>query len=430
MEYILFAAYLVLFAWLITKSRFFIKTGLTKPQLVIIFLIKVIAGIFYGWMGHFYGNFAQMMDTWSYHHGALIEYNLLLNDPSAYFNTIFDRYDEGGILHSLFGSQNSNWNDLKANVFIKFLSILDLFSFGHYYVNVILYSYISLFGPMAFYRVMADVFPAQKTGILISIFMVPSFFYWSSGLHKEGLLFIGVALVIYHIYFANKEKNWKPVRWLGVLLGLSILLLLRNFVLALILPPILAWILANKKPKYALTSFALVYVVCAACFFGLRYIVPELDFPSAVVEKQQAFLKLVGNSSVSINELDPSLASFIRNTPQAIALSALRPYPSDVHHLLSLAAAAETVLMWFLFFLFLVFPVRNIARSKNVIYFCIFFSASLLLAIGFSVNNLGAIVRYRSITIPLLITLVVVHTNWHRLNNIVNQFKKNNNLNK
>ncbi|HRO70949.1 MAG TPA: hypothetical protein PK951_11235, partial [Chitinophagaceae bacterium] len=205
MEYILFAAYLVLFAWLITKSRFFIKTGLTKPQLVIIFLIKVIAGIFYGWMGHFYGNFAQMMDTWSYHHGALIEYNLLLNDPSAYFNTIFDRYDEGGILHSLFGSQNSNWNDLKANVFIKFLSILDLFSFGHYYVNVILYSYISLFGPMAFYRVMADVFPVQKTGILISIFMVPSFFYWSSGLHKEGLLFIGVALVIYHIYFANKE---------------------------------------------------------------------------------------------------------------------------------------------------------------------------------------------------------------------------------
>lgn len=426
MEYILFAAYLVLFAWLVTKTTFFTRSGLTKPQLVIIFLIKVIAGIFYGWMGHFYGNFAQMMDTWNYHHSALVEYDLLMTDPSSYFTNLFYEYENSGLLHSLFGSKDSYWNDLKANVFIKFLSILDIFSFGHYYVNVIFYSFISLFGPMAVYRVMTDVFPGQKLGALFGVFFVPSFFYWASGLHKEGLLFIGIAMIVYHVYFANKG-GWTLKRWMGIILGLLILVLLRNFVMALMLPALMAWLLANKKPKYGLACFGITYLLIVVMFFGLRHLVPALDFPQEVVNKQEAFLKLVGNSSVPISELKPTLGSFIQNTPQAIALSALRPFPSDVHHLLSLAAATETVLMWLLVLLCFIFPVRHIAGSKNIIYFCTFFSVSLLLAIGFTVNNLGAIVRYRSILIPLIITLVIVQTDWQRIFQLANQFKKNNN---
>jgi hypothetical protein len=430
LEYILFAAYLVAFAWLVTKTRFFAKTGLTKPQLVIIFLMKVIAGIFYGWMGHFYGNFAQMIDTWNYHHGGLQEYQLLASDPHEYFTNLFYNYKDSNALHSFFGSKDSYWNDLKSNVFIKFLSVLDIFSFGHYYVNVIFYSFISLFGPMAFYRVATDVFNARKLTLLVSVFFVPSFFYWSSGLHKEGLLFVGVALILFHIYFAQKEKKWKASRWLGILLGLVILLLLRNFVLALIVPAIIGWVIANRQRKYAIVSFIAVYLVCSVCFFGLRYIQPSLDFPRAVVNKQQAFLQLIGNSSININELEPTVGSFLKNTPQAILLSAARPYPSDVHHLLSLAAATETILLWLLLLLFMLFPLRQTVASKNTIYFCVFFSISLLLAIGFSVNNLGAIVRYRSIVLPFVVTLMVMHTNWAAPGALFTQFKKNNNLTK
>ena len=428
MEYILFAAYLVVFAWLVTKTRFFAKTGLTKPQLVIIFLMKVIAGIFYGWMGHFYGNFAQMIDTWNYHRGGLQEYMLLANDPHEYFTNLFYSYDDSNGLHSFFGSKDSYWNDLKSNIFIKFLSILDIFSFGHYYVNVIFYSFISLFGPMALYRVMTDLFRTRKLILLVSVFFVPSFFYWSSGLHKEGLLFVGIALILYHIYFAYKEQRWKAWRLLGILLGLTILLLLRNFVLALMVPAILGWILANRWPKQGLTSFVGVYLVCSICFFGLRYIVPALDFPQAVVNKQQSFLQLEGNSSININQLEPTVTSFLKNTPQAIILSAARPFPSDVHHLLSLAAATETILLWLLILLFLIFPLRHEVPSNNTIYFCVFFSISLLLAIGFSVNNLGAIVRYRSIVLPLLVTFIVMYTNWSKPARYFTQFKKNNNL--
>ncbi len=412
MEYLLFIGYLVLFAWLTTKTRFFSKTGLSNPQLVIIFLLKVIAGIFYGWMGHFYGGFAQMVDTWNFHHNSLIEYQILQNNPKEYFTTLFiDPYDNDGIA-GFFASKNSYWNDLKSNVFTKTLSIIDIFSFGHYYVNVVFYAFISLFGPMAFYRVMTDVFPNQKNLLLVTTFLVPSFLYWSSGIHKEGLIFTGIALIIYHIYFAHKEKKFGIKRWTGIILGLFILLLLRNFILVIIIPAVIAWVISNQWPQYRLASFFSVYLLCVVAFFTLRYADSRLDFPQAVVSKQLAFINNVGHSSIPIRTLEPTAISFLINAPQAITLSSVRPYPGDVHHLLSLAAAVETELILLLFLLFLLFRKWKVTFSKNTLYFCVFFSISLLLAIGFSVNNLGAIVRYRSIILPLLVGVMSAQTDW------------------
>jgi hypothetical protein len=418
LEYILFISYLVFFAWLTTRTGFFTKTGLTKPQIVIIFLLKVIVGIFYGWMGNFYGGFAQMIDTWNYHHNSLLEYQILQKDPHEYFTNLFyDPYAKDG-LDSFFGSKDSYWNDLKANVFIKLLSIFNIFSFGHYYVNVIFYEYLSLFGPMAIYKVLANVFPRKKNIVLFTVFFVPSFFYWASGIHKEGLIFTGVALIAYHLYFAGLENRYPLRRWLGIGLGLFILLLLRNFVLVIILPAIAAWVLASKWPRYRLAFFAGIYVLCGIFFFTSRYIDPGLDFPKAVVDKQQAFIKNIGNSSIPIEELEPTLVSFLQNTPQAFSLSILRPYPSDVRHLLSLAATVETELFLLLTLLFFLFREPNATREKTILYFFTFFSISLLLAIGFSVNNLGAIVRYRSIIIPLMITLLVAQTDWRKVSDV------------
>ncbi len=71
-----------------------------------------------------------------------------------------------------------------------------------------------------------------------------------------------------------------------------------------------------------------------------------------MVARQQAFLKLGGGSAVSVKQLEPTVLSFAINTPQAITLSTIRPYPSDVRHLLSLAAAMEIGLLIMLFLIF------------------------------------------------------------------------------
>jgi hypothetical protein len=430
LEYLLFVAYLIVFAWLVTRIPFFTSTGLSRPQLVIIFLLKIMAGIFYGWIGVYYGGLAQMQDTWSFHAGGIQEYHLLYNNPHEYFTNLFRDPYEGGIL-KFFDSNDSYWNDLKGNVLIKLFSVFNIFSFGSYYVNVIFYAFITLFGAVAIYKVMDDVFPGKKITVLLATFMVPSFLYWTSGLHKEGLIFTGISLIIYVIYFGYKEKRFGIKRILLLLTGLIMLLVFRNFLLVLIIPAVIAWMLANQRPRYGLAIFASVYLLFGILFFTARYVIPRFDFPQAVVDKQQAFIKLKGaNSFIPIRELEPTAVSFLKNTPQAINLSTIRPYPSDVRHILSLAAAIEIdgLLLLFLLFLFLH---RNGLRSRNLIYFCVFFSFSVLLAIGFSVNNLGAIVRYRSVIIPLLVIPMMAGVDWKKLEALLsNNIKIKNNINK
>ena len=141
-------------------------------------------------------------------------------------------------------------------------------------------------------------------------------------------------------------------------------------------------------------------------------------------------MNLAGGSSIPITQLKPDAISFLKNTPQAITLSTIRPYPSDVKHILSLAAAMEVCTLLLMFVLFLIWP-KNGLQSKNLVYFCIFFSTSILLAIGFSVNNLGAIVRYRSIILPLLVIPMAASIDWSRIGSFfTNNIKNKNNVSK
>jgi hypothetical protein len=416
LEHLIFAAYLVLFAWLVTKTRFLTGSGLSKPQVVILFLLKVMVGILYGWIGVYYGEMAQMVDTWAFHFESVNEYHLLQSDPGQFFSSIFhNTYQEG--YTKFLASENSWWNDLKGTFFVKLLAIFNLASFGNYYVNVIIYSFLTLFGPMAICRVMTDAFPGNRLPIILATFLMPSFLYWTSGLHKDGLIFLGIALVVYNFYFLLKEERVSVRRVLAVLLGLLLVLALRNFLIIPFLPALFAWFLAHRLKASPWLVFAGLYAAFAVLFFTARYVHPRLDFPEEVVSRQQAFLRLVGNSTVEVAELQPTVTSFLLNTPQAIALSLIRPYPSDVRHLLSLAAAVEINFLLLLSGLCLFFR-RHRKLTSPFFLFLFFFSFSVLLMIGYTVNILGAIVRYRSIVLTLLLIPVVAGADWRRIGQI------------
>jgi len=414
-EYLLFVGYLLLLAWLVTKVKFFTHSGLTNSQLIIIFLLKVLAGIFYGWIGIYYGGYATMWDTWAFHANGLYEYHLLQTDPHEYLVNIFRNGYEHGYTR-FFEAEGSFWNDLKGNIFIKLLSVFNVLSFGNYYVNVIFYSFITLFGAIAFFRVMHDAFPGRKTVLLLAAFMIPSFIYWTSGIHKEGLIFTGIALCTYSVYFYGKAQHFTLRKIIVLFCGMLLVLLLRNFLVALLFPAILTWIIANKFPTKSKLIFNGLYALFIVLFFTSKFILPGLDLPQSVVNKQKEFITLKeGRTTVIIRELEPDAKSFLINLPQAVNLTFLRPGPKDVHHLLSLASALEVYLFLFLFLLFLWQKSDFSPQSRNLQYFCLFFSITVLLSIGYSNNNIGAIVRYRSVVLPFLLTPMIAHINWQKI---------------
>lgn len=386
-----------------------------------------MAGIFYGWIGVYYGNMAQMIDTWAYHYESLQEYELLKNDPFEFLTSLFRTTYEGGYTNFL-TTQNSWWNDVKASFLIKIMAIFNLFSFGNYYINVIFLSFITLFGPVALARVMQDVFPTKKLAVLLATFLIPSFLYWTSGMHKEGLIFLSIAFIIYHLYFGFKEDRFPAYRVIVIILSLLMILILRNFLILTLVPPLLAWIISTKLKVKPIITFSTVFLFFLVAFFTAKFIHPRFDFPKATVTKQHEFMKLGGGSAVAVRHLEPTPISFVINAPQALSLSIVRPYPSDVKHLLSLVAATEINLILLLFLVFLIWR-KNQTPLSPFLLFCIFFSFAVLMMIGYTVNNLGAIVRYRSIVLPLLIVPIVAKIDWERIGKyIIGNIKNNNYL--
>jgi hypothetical protein len=372
-----------------------------------------MAGIFYGWIGVYYGEMAKMIDTWGYHVESLHEYEILKNDPIEFFASLFRTSYDGGYANFL-TTKNSWWNDVKGNFLIRVMAIFNLFSFGQYYTNVIFYSFITMFGPVCIYKVMKDFASRKNTVLLLFCFAIPSFLYWTSGLHKEGLIFLGLALMTYHFYFGFKEKKFGFKRIAAICLGFLLVLILRNFLIVTLLPPLLAWFVSEKSRVRPVFIFLGVALVSGIIFFASGSLNPKLDFPQATVTKQGEFLQLTGGSTVPVKLLEPSLGSFVTNAPQAISLSILRPYPSDVRHLLSLAASLEINFL-ILFFVLFLFIRRKGGRIQPFTLFCIFLSLAILMMIGYTVNNLGAIVRYRSIVLPFLIVPMAIQMDWDKL---------------
>jgi len=416
LDHLLFAAYLILFSWLVTKVDFLLKSGLNATQLIILFLLKVMAGIFYGWLGVYYGTKLQMFDTWYFHYNSVKEYQLLIKDPVHFLTSLFESpYQEG--FSQFLTSRDSWWNDVKYLFFNKLLAVFNVFSFANYYINVIFYSFITLFGSIAFYRILKDVFPSRERTLQFATFLIPSVLFWNSGIHKDGLVFLSFSLISYQFYFGLKEKlfSWRRLFIIVIALGL---LLLRSFVLIVLLPALFAWYISHKskyKPQYI---FGIVYSVFILLFFTVQHIDPRINLMQAVVTRQQEFMNLHGNSSVDIRPLEPTISSFLKNAPQSINLTLFRPNPTDVHHLFSLAACIETMFFLLLFILFILFRRKDIQLSPFLLY-SFFLSFSMLFMIGYTVNILGAIVRYRSIILPFLLTPIVAMTDWNKAKELI-----------
>lgn len=410
MALVIFIGYLVLFSWLVTRTRFFTKSGLYKAVLIGLFVLKVCAGVVYAW---FYSlpQYIAGSDTWRFFEASKIETDFLLTKPFGFFADIFHYgYRDAG---NIFNGQNSYWNDLKSNIVIKLLAICNVFTLKNYYANIIIFNYVFMFGPVAFYRVMQPAFKNKRIQQVATIFLLPSFIFWCSGVHKDGLIFLALALLIF--YFNQLlNSNRLHVKPLIICACCFVLLFaLRNVTCMLLLPALLTWFLCVKFPRRKALCIAGIYGICIVLFFATSYITPAINLPQYAAEKQQEFIILQGGSQIKVKPLQPTFIGFIQFLPTALDIALLRPHLSEMRNLSYIPAIAELFLLWFLTGLFLFSKKNYPADDKHIamIIFCLCFTFSYLLLNGYIVTFSGAIVRYKSIVLPLLFCPLICITN-------------------
>ena len=410
MTYFLFIIYFLFFCWLTTRIPFIKKSGLSPQWIIGLFAIKVAAGIAYGWFFSTIPNYQTSADTWKFFAEGTHQTQLLFSNPTKYFSSTLDN-PYGKEYRHFFSTANSYWNDLKHIYMVKLVSIFNIFSGSSYYVNVIFYSFLTFFGPIAFLRIMNDVFPGKLKILTVGTFLLPSFLFWSSGVHKDGLVFTLLTVSTFIYYFSLKEKSFTTNKAFLIGLLLLFILLVRNHIVLAAIPGFFAWWLAEKYFTQKWIAFALVTVIGITIFFGSKFIHPKLDLPISIVLRQKEFVKLGGKSFLPQRELKSTFGSFLINAPQALNHSLARPYLSEIESPLYLLSAMELAILWLLIFIWF-FRFTDNPYQHAVILFFFLISMALLLLTGYIVPQLGAIVRYRSIFLPLLVVPILATSKW------------------
>ena len=414
MNYLLFAVYLVALSWLLLRIPAIKKSGIDRKVILGLFLFKIVAGIAIGWLSlHFYGS---GNDYWDINREAWNEYRLLLTDPAKYFSNIFTSDYPGGY-GGMFSSFNSFWNDLRGNILIKLVSVFNIFSRGDYYINSLFFNFLVFFGHVALYKLFMKIYPGRQWLVITGCFLLPSAMYFSSGIHKDGLVFLLLAVLIYTIHRSLGENKAGVKRILLISITLVLLFLIRHFIFIALVPALIAWVLCSKYKWNTAITFAAVYLVTGLLLFNISSVFPRIKPLELITQRQMEYLNLgPSDTQIEFTKLDPHFKSFVANAPQALNHVLLRPYLWEVPVKSLLALNIELFIYQATFLLFLFFR-RSNRNDINTpfLFFAFSFCFSLFLLIGYIVPNLGSIVRYRSLYFPLIITPLLCSIAWDRL---------------
>jgi hypothetical protein len=230
----------------------------------------------------------------------------------------------------------------------------------------------------------------------ILIFFIPSVIFWCSGIRAESLLLLFMALVIFNGKAYTRKSHLKSL--LGILGGLTGILLIRYQFLFVFLPAFVAYIITLKKTKNAFPYFRNIYIVLGLVFMVSLFFPPSYQFSEPLRHSQASFFQLKGNTIYHLDTLKPGPKSFLEILPQAFANSALRPYPWEGKNLMQSVSSIDVLFLFAGLIYFLASPRRREQINHPVYWLFIFYGVTQLLTIGYAVPFPGAIVRYRSIS--------------------------------
>ncbi len=276
---------------------------------------------------------------------------------------------------------------------------MNFISGGNFYFNAVIFSSFTFFGHLFFFKVFNSFYHRNRGILIASCFFIPSLLLFTSCVHKDGFVFVSLAMLSYVFYRCLQREKVLAFKYiLAFLLAFGCVFLLRNYVLVALIPAMLVTLLAQQLPKWRIRIVLIAYVLFTILFFLTGHFNNSLNLPKAVANRKQDFSLLeLGKSNLPMKELQPNAGSFLHNTPQALSHVLLRPHPFENNGMASLFAGVE-LYFYLLLMLFAFWKKRkslHTIHSFNIYGFAFFIT--MVLIIGFTIPNLGAIVRYRSL---------------------------------
>jgi hypothetical protein len=265
--------YFLLFSVFILRSKFFSEGGFSNIYFLGAFYLKLLLGIGLWYIyTHIYKN-RITSDIFKYYDDGKMIFATLHTSVKDYFTLLTGIGASNNHYQTVYHTMNSWDNGYDSNLYnnshfiIRLNAFFMLFSQGHYGVHVIFMCFIALAGLTyifkAFYPFLAD----KRKMLFAAVFLFPSVVLWSSGILKEGLVWLGLGLTIY--YFFQLINTALPRKYLiayclSLISGFILLYEVKAYVLLCLLPGLIAQFLIKKTRffgRHPVVCYILVLVL-------------------------------------------------------------------------------------------------------------------------------------------------------------------------
>lgn len=400
MAYLIYLIILIVCCFLITRLSFFKESEIRIDYLIVFFLIRAVAGLFVSYMSYHFGRFP---DSLLFHNNSIVESHWLIYNPSYFLNETFSNYGEG--FRGIFITHSSFWNNLKSNLIIKPLAVLNLVTLRNFYTNTLVFNFFVFTGSVALFRVLSHKLSLKKPLLMVMVFLYPTGLLFTATIHREGLIWLCFSLFLLALTRMSDDGfTWK--RFIVLVSGFILIFCFRNYVAFLMIPALSGWLLSLKYRSKTVVIFACIGVLSIIFLFGARIFFPFADFPQFIVNRASEFRLISEGSStyLEMNPLIPDFAGFASNFPVAFFHAFLLPGIQSITKWTMLPFALEIVCAEVMI---LIIAIKGKIKISPFTAFLVFLCFSVILIIGFIVPNLGAIIRYRSIYLHLILILLL-----------------------
>ncbi|UAY55454.1 hypothetical protein [Arachidicoccus terrestris] len=285
-------------------------------------------------------------------------------------------------------------------------AILSLLSGSRYYVNVIFFNFITLIGILRLYLFFINLNPSYKTAFFLILFFFPPFVFWTSGFHRDGLLVSALGFFLFNLQMFLSSR--KVVNLLIAFASVGLMLFMRSFWGVSSLIVAIIWLtIINSRQKRIFIALSILFLIFLLFLFG--HASRCINILNSLVEKQQAFLSLHGNSELPMTRLSKEPMSFLMAFLDGMRNLLFKPSLNQISKSpLYFLVFLENCFVELLFCGAIFYSIKKRIISplskvgNNMLLLLVLINYSI---IGVTVPFLGAIVRYKA---PFEILLIMV----------------------
>ncbi|NND64070.1 MAG: hypothetical protein HKN48_12840 [Flavobacteriaceae bacterium] len=281
-----------------------------------------------------------------------------------------------------------------------FSNVLDL----SFLTGNIIYALVGYLGFIYFYKITKSLFPDFSVFENFKLFGVPLFpwiwflpnlHFWSSGIGKDTLLFLCIALFTYSLL--NLKK-----RFIGLLIAVVLSLTIRpHITMFLIIAFGLAYTMDGRLKGYQKLFIGAIFIASFASIFN--YV---MDFVQLESLETTTIENYTAKKAANLNQADSSTGLDISGYPYPLKVFTFlyRPLFFDINSVLAILASIENlILLLFTFLIFRNHPWRSFRKGNYLIKGSILFFLMGALSFSLILGNLGIMLRQKNMFYPLFL---------------------------